>query len=198
MITVAVTGASGAIYALRTLRALLMYGREVHLIVSEFGWLLLREEGGFEGKQKEFHSFLLDRYGKDLRNGLLRLHSAGDLASMVASGSSESEGMVVVPCSMKTLSGIAHGYSENLITRAADVMLKEKRPLILVPRETPFNLIHLKNMVAAAEAGASILPAMPAFYQKPESFEDLGDFIAGRILNLFGIDNDLFQKWTGL
>lgn len=198
MITVAVTGASGAIYALRTLRALLMYGREVHLIVSEFGWLLLREEGGFEGKQKEFHSFLLERYGEDLKNGLLRLYSPGDLASRVASGSSESEGMVVVPCSMKTLSGIAHGYAENLIARAADVMLKEKRPLILVPRETPFNLIHLRNMVAAAEAGASILPAMPAFYQKPKSFEDLGDFIAGRILNMFGIDNDLFQKWTGL
>ena len=198
MITVAVTGASGAIYALRTLRALLMYGREVHLIVSEFGWLLLREEGGFEGKQKEFHSFLLERYGEDLKNGLLRLYSPGDLASRVASGPSESEGMVVVPCSMKTLSGIAHGYAENLIARAADVMLKEKRPLILVPRETPFNLIHLRNMVAAAEAGASILPAMPAFYQKPKSFEDLGDFIAGRILNMFGIDNDLFQKWTGL
>lgn len=195
--TVAITGASGAIYALRTLRALLMNGDEVHLIVSGFGWMLLREEAGFEGKQAEFEDFLADRYGADIANGRLIVHQIGNMAAPVASGSVDLRGMIVVPCSMKYLSNIAHGASGNLIERAADVTLKERRPLILVPRETPMNLIHLRNMTAAAEAGAAILPAMPAFYQKPDTFDDLADFIAGRILNLLGIEHDLFPPWTG-
>ena len=195
--TVAITGASGAIYALRTLRALLMNGDEVHLIVSGFGWMLLREEAGFEGKQAEFEDFLADRYGADIANGRLIVHQIGNMAAPVASGSVDLRGMVVVPCSMKYLSNIAHGASGNLIERAADVTLKERRPLILVPRETPMNLIHLRNMTAAAEAGAAILPAMPAFYQKPDTFDDLADFIAGRILNLLGMEHDLFPPWTG-
>ncbi|MCY3765084.1 MAG: UbiX family flavin prenyltransferase [Gemmatimonadetes bacterium] len=196
--TVAVTGASGAIYALRTLRALLMNGDEVHLIVSGFGWMLLREEAGFEGKQAEFEDFLADRYGADIANGRVNVHQIGNMAAPVASGSVDLRGMVVVPCSMKYLANIAHGASGNLIERAADVTLKERRPLILVPRETPMNLIHLRNMTTAAEAGAAILPAMPAFYQKPETFDDLADFIAGRILNLLGIEHDLFPPWTGI
>ena len=197
-IAVAITGASGAIYALRTLRALLMNGNEVHLIVSGFGWMLLREEGGFEGKQSEFADFLSDRYGADIANGRVIVHQIGNMAAPVASGSVGLRGMVVVPCSMKYLSNIAHGASGNLIERAADVTLKERRPLILVPRETPMNLIHLRNMTAAAEAGAAILPAMPAFYQKPETFDDLADFIAGRILNLLGVEHELFPPWTGM
>ena len=196
--TVAITGASGAIYALRTLRALLMNGDEVHLIVSGFGWMLLREEAGFEGKQAEFEDFLAHRYGAGIANGRVIVHQIGNMAAPVASGSVDLRGMVVVPCSMKYLSNIAHGASGNLIERAADVTLKERRPLILVPRETPMNLIHLRNMTAAAEAGAAILPAMPAFYQKPETFDDLADFIAGRILNLLGMENDLFPPWTGM
>lgn len=196
--TVAITGASGAIYALRTLRALLMNGDEVHLIVSGFGWMLLREEAGFEGKQAEFEDFLADRYGADVANGRVIVHQIGNMAAPVASGSVDLRGMVVVPCSMKYLANIAHGASGNLIERAADVTLKERRPLILVPRETPMNLIHLRNMTAAAEAGAAILPAMPAFYQKPETFDDLADFVAGRILNLLGIGHDLFPPWTGV
>ena len=196
--TVAITGASGAIYALRTLRALLMNGDEVHLIVSGFGWMLLREEAGFEGKQAEFEDFLADRYGANIANGRVNVHQIGNMAAPVASGSVDLRGMVVVPCSMKYLANIAHGASGNLIERAADVTLKERRPLILVPRETPMNLIHLRNMTAAAEAGAAILPAMPAFYQKPETFDDLADFIAGRILNLLGIEHDLFPPWTGM
>ena len=196
-IAVAVTGASGAIYALRTLRALLMNGDEAHLIVSGFGWMLLREEGGFKGKQSEFGDFLADRYGAGISNGRVIVHQIGNMAAPVASGSVGLRGMVVVPCSMKYLANIAHGASGNLIERAADVTLKERRPLILVPRETPMNLIHLRNMTAAAEAGAAILPAMPAFYQKPETFDDLADFIAGRILNLLGIEHNLFPPWTG-
>ena len=196
-VTVAITGASGAIYALRTLRALLMQGVQVDLIVSKYGWMLLREEGGFEGKQEQLLEFLADRYGDAVRNGVCQAHGIQHMAATVASGSAACEGMVVVPCSMKTLSGIARGASSNLIERAADVMLKERRPLILVPRETPMNLIHLKNMVSATEAGAMMVPAMPAFYQRPETFEDLADFIAGRILSLLGIEHGLFPPWEG-
>ena len=180
-VTVAVTGASGAIYAIRTLRAL----------------MLLRDEGGFQGKQAEFAEFLVEQYGEEVGAGELRLHQPGNMAATIASGSAASDGMVVVPCSMKTLSGIAHGTSGNLIERAADVTLKERRPLILVPRETPMNLLHLRNMVSAAEAGAAIVPAMPAFYQNPKSFEDLADSIAGRVLNLLGIPHRLFPAWEG-
>ncbi len=197
-IAVAITGASGAIYALRTLRALLLNGDEVHLIVSGFGWMLLREEGGFEGKQSEFEDFLADRYGDGVSNGRVIVHQIGNMAASVASGSVGVRGMVVVPCSMKYMSNIAHGASGNLIERAADVTLKEHRPLILVPRETPMSLIHLRNMTAAAEAGAAIVPAMPAFYQNPETFDDLADFVAGRILNLLNIEHDLFPPWAGM
>ena len=196
-VTVAVTGASGAIYALRTIRALLVQKCRIDVVVSEFGWMLLRDEVGFEGKQGDLKTFLAERYGDEVRQGELVLHQPGNLAASISSGSVSSGGMVVVPCSMKTLSGIAHGSSSNLIERSADVTLKERRPLVLVPRETPMNLIHLKNMVSAAEAGATIVPAMPAFYQNPETFEDLADFVAGRILNLLGIPHDLFPVWQG-
>jgi len=138
------------------------------------------------------------KFGPRLDAGNLVMHQVGNLGATVASGSAKSDGMVVVPCSMKTLSGITHGSSRNLIERAADVTLKERRPLILVPRETPMNLIHLRNMVSASEAGAIMLPAMPAFYQNPKTFEDLADFIAGRILDLLGIEQDLFPRWEGL
>lgn len=196
-ITVAITGASGAIYAVRTLRALLMCGTTVDVIVSEFGWMLLRDECGFDDKQNALGDFLIAQFGDALEAGELVLHQSGNLAATVASGSARSDGMVVVPCSMKTLSGIAHGSSRNLIERAADVTLKERRPLVLVPRETPMSLIHLRNMVTATEAGAMMVPAMPAFYQTPQSFDDLGDFIAGRILDLLGFDHDLFPRWEG-
>lgn len=196
-ITLAVTGASGAIYALRTVRALLASGVHVDLIVSDWGWMLLKEEGGFDGKRAEFGDFLKDLYGQDIGPGQLDIHGLGDLAAAISSGSVNTSGMAVVPCSMKTLSGIAHGSSANLVERAADVTLKERRPLVIVPRETPMNLIQLRNMVVVAEAGASIVPAMPAFYQNPESFEDLADFIAGRVLNLLDIPHNLFPSWKG-
>ena len=134
-------------------------------------------------------------YGDQVRKGTLTEYKIGDLAASIASGSVRTDGMVVIPCSMKTLSAIAHGTSSSLIERAADVTLKEARPLVLVPRETPLNVIHLRNLLAAAEAGARIVPAMPAFYQKPSSFDDLADFIAGRVLNLLGIEQSLFTPW---
>jgi 4-hydroxy-3-polyprenylbenzoate decarboxylase len=194
-ITLAITGASGVIYALRTLRGLLMTDTFVDLVVSETGWMLLKEEGKFEGKRSDLASHLNDQYGGS--EGQVKLHHAGDFAAPIASGSVQSRGMIVVPCAMKYLSGIANGSSSNLIERAADVTLKENRMLVIVPRETPMNLVHLRNQVSAAEAGARILPANPAFYQNPETLEDLADFIAGRILSFFGYEHSLYPRWKG-
>ena len=146
---------------------------------------------------ESFIDFLTRVGGDEVGNGTLEEHNVNDLTQSISSGSAPVDGMVVVPCSAKTLSAIAHGSSSNLIERSADVTLKEKRPLVLVVRETPMNLIQLRNMVSVAEAGAAVLPAMPAFYQKPTSFEDLGDFIAGRALGLLGLDHELFERWTG-
>ena len=161
-IAVGVTGASGAIYAVRTIAALL--------------------------EQK---------YGADVHKGTFVVHSNKDQGATLASGSHQCSGMVIVPCSMKTLAGVALGLSRSLIERAADVMLKEQRKLILVPRETPMSLPALRHQVAAAEAGAMILPAMPAFYQKPQTIDDLADFIAGKILNALGFEQRLFTPWKG-
>ena len=193
---VAITGASGAIYAVRTLRALLADGHHVHLVMSKYGRYVLHEEQDWSSDESLL-DFLRRVGGDEVDHGTLEEHSVNDLTRSISSGSSPCDGMVVVPCSAKTLSAIAHGTSSNLIERTADVTLKERRPLVLVVRETPMNLIHLRNMVTVAEAGASVLPAMPAFYQKPTSFEDLGDFIAGRALGLLGLDHELFTRWTG-
>lgn len=194
-ITLAVTGASGAIYALRTLRGLILADVRVDLVVSETGWMLLRDEGGFDGKRTAFVDYAREAYGGE--DGQVRLHQATDFAAPIASGSVRSRGMIVVPCAMKYLAGIANGSSSNLIERAADVTLKENRTLVIVPRETPMNLVQLKNQVAAAEAGATILPANPAFYQKPETLIDIADFIAGRILSIFGLEHNLYESWKG-
>ena len=193
-VTVAVTGASGGLYALRLLRSLLMDGHQVSLVVSRFGRYVLQEETPLPPGE-DFMEQLAALYGDGIRKGRIDEYKIGDLAAPIASGSVRSDGMVVIPCSMKTLSAIAHGTSSTLIERAADVTLKEGRPLILVPRETPMNLIHLRNMVAVAEAGVRIVPAMPAFYQKPETFDDLADFIAGRVLSLLGLEQTLFHPW---
>ena len=196
-VIVAVTGASGAIYASRLLRALLSFGHNVHLVLSKYGRYLLHEELGFRPDKESIQEFLVRSHGSDVQRGELCEYGFNDLVCTIASGSVSIDGMAVVPCSAKTLSGIAHGASANLIERAADVTLKENRPLVLVPRETPLNLIQLRNLTLAAEAGASILPAMPAFYQKPSSFDDLGDFIAGRVCSLLGIEHQLFAAWPG-
>lgn len=193
-VIVAVTGASGGLYALRLLRALLAGGHRVSVVLSGFGRYVLREETGL-GAGDDLQERLAELYGDAVRKGELTEYRFGDLAATIASGSVRTDGMVVIPCSMKTLSAIAHGASSSLIERAADVTLKEGRPLVLVPRETPLNIIHLRNLLAAAEAGARIVPAMPAFYQKPSTFDDLADFIAGRVLNLLGMDQDLFTPW---
>jgi|TARA_B100000809_G_scaffold265953_1_gene326499 4-hydroxy-3-polyprenylbenzoate decarboxylase len=194
---VAVTGASGAIYATRTMRAMLAAGNHVHLVLSKYGRYVMHEELGWEPDNESILDFLARTTGDEIRAGTLEEHGVNDLTRAISSGSSPVSGMVVVPCSAKSLAAIAHGTSSNLIERSADVTLKERRPLVLVIRETPMNLIQLRNMVTVAEAGAAVLPAMPAFYQKPKSFDDLGDFIAGRALSLLGVDHELFEPWTG-
>jgi 4-hydroxy-3-polyprenylbenzoate decarboxylase len=194
-IAVGVTGASGAIYAVRTIAALLEAGCRLEIVVSEYGRRLLMDELGQEMKVDRLLDVLVERYGDEVRRGSFVVHSNRDLGAPIASGSHPCEGMVVVPCSMKTLAGVAHGLSRNLIERAADVMLKERRRLVLVPRETPMSLPELRNLVTAAESGAMILPAMPAFYQKPETIDDLASFIAGKILNALGFDQRLFPPW---
>jgi len=196
-IALAITGASGAIYATRTLAALLSAGVRVELIVSDYGRRLLRDELGDAATLERLVPFLAAKYGAGVEAGALMLHSNRDLGATIASGSHGCSGMAIVPCSMKTLAGVANGLSRNLIERAADVMLKERRRLVIVPRETPMSLPQLKNMVLCAEAGAMILPAMPAFYQQPKTLDDLADFVAGKILSALGFEHELYAPWTG-
>jgi flavin prenyltransferase len=196
-ITVAITGASGALYAVRTMAALLERGCHLELVVSDYGRRLLRDELGDAAAVDRLVDYLASKYGSDVRKGSTSLYSNKDLGAKIASGSQGCEGMVVVPCSMKTLAGIAHGLSRNLVERAADVMLKERRPLIIVPRETPMSLPQLRNMVLCAESGAMVMPAMPAFYQMPQTLDDLADFMAGKILSALGFEHQLYPAWKG-
>jgi len=196
-VAIAITGASGAVYATRTLAALLARRVHVELVVSDYGRRLLRDELGEQASVERLHDFLAAKYGDAVAGGTFTLHSNRDLGATIASGSHGCSGMAIVPCSMKTLAAVAHGLSRNLIERAADVMLKEQRRLVIVPRETPMSLPQLRNMVLCAEAGAMILPAMPAFYQQPQTLDDLADFIAGKILSALGFEHDLYPPWTG-
>jgi 4-hydroxy-3-polyprenylbenzoate decarboxylase len=196
-IAVAVTGASGAVYAMRTMAALLERGCHLEVVISDYGRRLLRDELGESAAADKLLEYLASKYGDVVRRGTHTLYSNRDLGAKIASGSQGCEGMVVVPCSMKSLAGIANGLSRNLVERAADVMLKERRRLIIVPRETPMSLPQLKNMVLCAEAGAMIMPAMPAFYQMPKTLDDLADFMAGKILSSLGFDHELYPSWRG-
>jgi 4-hydroxy-3-polyprenylbenzoate decarboxylase len=196
-IAVGVTGASGALYAVRTIAALLEIGCQLEIVFSDYGRRLLIDELGPTAKVERLQDLLVERYGEAVRKGDFVLHSNRDLGATLASGSHRCDGMVIVPCSMKTLAGVAHGLSRSLIERAADVMLKERRRLVLVPRETPMSLPELRNMVACAEAGAMLLPAMPAFYQQPSTIDDLAAFVAGKILNALGFEQNLFPAWKG-
>jgi 4-hydroxy-3-polyprenylbenzoate decarboxylase len=193
----AITGASGALYATRTMAALLERGCHLELVISDYGRRLLRDELGDAAAVDKLTDYLVSQYGERVRNGTYTLYSNKDLGAKIASGSQDCEGMVVVPCSMKTLAGIAHGLSRNLVERAADVMMKERRTLIIVPRETPMSLPQLRNMVLCAEAGAVMMPAMPAFYQMPKTLDHLADFMAGKILSSLGFRHELYPSWQG-
>jgi flavin prenyltransferase len=196
-IALAITGASGALYAVRTMAALLARGARVEVVISDYGRRLLHDELGDAAGADRLMPYLTAKYGEGVAAGTIVLHSNRDLGATLASGSHGCSGMAIVPCSMKTLAGVAHGLSRNLVERAADVMLKERRRLVIVPRETPMSLPQLKNMVSCAEAGAMILPAMPAFYQQPKTLDDLADFMAGKILSALGFEHDLYPPWTG-
>jgi 4-hydroxy-3-polyprenylbenzoate decarboxylase len=186
-ITFGITGASGAPYAVRVLRALNESGTPVRLIVSSYGWRLLAEESGVDGPEA-----LKAATGDWSR---VELYDSLDRGATPASGSARSRGMVVCPCSMGTLASIAAGTSRNLVERAADVALKERRPLVLVPRETPLSLVHLENMTRLTRAGATILPAAPGFYHRPTSVGDLVDFVAARILDHLGVEHGIGGRW---
>lgn len=193
-ILVAMTGASGAIYGLRLVEELLRAQHRVTLLVTRAGLDVLRYETGLEwqGGTSERQVLMRDYFGGSER---LIHYDEGDLFAPVASGSSAPAAMVVVPCSMGSAARMAGGISDNLVERVADVVLKERRPLILVPRETPFNQLHLENLLRLARAGAQILPAMPAFYHRPKRLEDLIDFLVGKILDSLHIEHQLYARW---
>jgi 4-hydroxy-3-polyprenylbenzoate decarboxylase len=199
-LVVAVTGASGAAYGTRLVEVLLRAGRSVHLTISPAGAEVIATELGRDvaldpGKFDPLA--LLGPAAKGLELARLHYHHFRDFRAGVASGSFLTGGMAVCPCSMGTLSAIAHGSSENLVQRAADVHLKERRKLVLVPRETPLGLVQLRNMVAVAEAGAVVLPAMPGFYTKPQRVQELVDFVVGRVCDQLGVEHRLFERWGG-
>jgi len=220
-LVVGITGASGSVYAVRLLEVLLAAGRNVHLTVSPAAAQVLQHELGIE---LDLNRFEVDRLFASQRNtergaaggeagesseagptsrpsrvdisrGTLAYHHHADFSAGIASGSFQTDGMVICPCSMGTLASLANGHSSNLIQRAADVHLKERRKLVVVPRETPLGSIQLENMKRLADAGAVVLPAMPGFYHNPAGIADLVDFVVGRICDQLGVQHDLFARW---
>ncbi|MBC8056592.1 MAG: UbiX family flavin prenyltransferase [Rhizobiales bacterium] len=183
-VVVGITGATGAVYAVRLLARLRTAGAETHLVVSPAGVLNVHHELGLD------------------RNALEALadhaYSPAEVGARIASGSFETDAMVVAPCSMRTLAAVAHGLSDNLLTRAADVVLKERRRLLLMVRETPFNLAHLRNMTAVTEMGGVIFPPLPAFYHRPKSIDDMVDDTVERVLSLLGVQGAAPKSWSGL
>jgi 4-hydroxy-3-polyprenylbenzoate decarboxylase len=203
---VGVSGASGTPYAAAVLRGLLAAGHDIDLVVSRAARLTLLDETGvaWHDDGESLHAWLTSRLDADLPIGLapseygrVRFWSAGDLAAGPSSGSYVTRGMVVVPASTASVAGIAIGLSKDLLQRAADVTLKERRPLIVVPREMPLTGATLRHLVTLDAAGAVVLPASPAFYSKPKSMQQLVDFVAGKILDVLGVDHDLFTRWDG-
>jgi 4-hydroxy-3-polyprenylbenzoate decarboxylase len=183
-IIVAISGASGAVYGVRLLQVLRETpGIESHLVVSSAGWRNVQEEHGLQRTHIEALAH--------------HVHDIANVGAAIASGSFQCSGMVVAPCSMRTLAAIANGLSDNLITRAADVALKERRRLVLMVRESPLSLIHLRNMVHVAEAGAVICPPMPAFYLRPQTVDDIVDFSVARALDLLDVPHTLAARWNG-
>lgn len=190
---VGITGASGAVYGMTLVKELLARHIEVHLVISEAGWRVLKEELGWESTHRQ--QTLRERFGQELDEGRLVYHPQADIGASIASGSYRMEGMVVIPCSMGSLSSLATGASRNLLTRAADVALKEGRRLVLVPRETPLHAIHLENMLQLARLGVVILPAMPAFYNHPSSLDDMIHFVVGKVMDSMRLEHELYKRW---
>jgi flavin prenyltransferase len=191
-IVLAMTGASGAPYGLRLLEVLVRADRPIHFVMSPAAVQVLASE---MDRHVNLDCFRFEDLLGAKPAGKVFYHDYRDFAAGIASGSFATAGMVVCPCSMGTVAAIAHGLGQNLIHRAADVHLKERRRLVLVPRETPLHLVHLRNLAVCAEAGAVILPAMPAFYTKPASLDDMVNFIVGRVCDQLGVEHNLFPRW---
>jgi 4-hydroxy-3-polyprenylbenzoate decarboxylase len=184
-IIIAITGATGAVYGVRLLQHLQhIPGIETHLLISDAAVLTLHQETGLQRREVESFAHVV--------------HKVRDIGASIASGSFQSDGMIIAPCSMKTLASVAHGLSDNLIARAADVVLKERRRLVLMVRETPFNLAHLRNMTAVTEMGGIIFPPLPSFYHNPQTIEQMVDHTVARVIDLFGIEHALAPRWAGL
>jgi flavin prenyltransferase len=184
-LVVAITGATGAIYGVRLLQQLAATpGVQTHLVVSDAAALTLHQEAGLQRRDVEALAHVV--------------HRNRDVGASIASGSFQTDGMVVAPCSMKTLASVAHGLSDNLIARAADVMLKERRRLVLMVRETPFNLAHLRNMTAVTEMGGIVFPPLPSFYHRPATIDEMVDHTVSRVLDLFGVEHALAPRWGGM
>ena len=182
---VGITGATGVIYGVRLLQLLReIPSVETHLMISDAGVLNLHQELEMRRKQVEALAHVV--------------HNVRDIGAAIASGSFQSEGMIIAPCSMKTLAAVANGLSDNLITRAADVVLKERRRLVLMVRETPFNLAHLRNMTSVTEMGGIVFPPLPGFYHRPQSIAEMVDHTLGRVLDLFAVQHTLTPRWNGL
>jgi 4-hydroxy-3-polyprenylbenzoate decarboxylase len=190
---VGITGASGAIYGITLCQQLLDVGFHIHLVVTDAGWRVMKEELGWDVAHRM--DSLRKVFGAAMSEGQLTYHPLNDIGASIASGSFRSAGMVIMPCSMGTLSSISNGSSTNLLTRAADVMLKEGRPLLLVPRETPLHAIHLENMLKLARMGVRIIPAMPAFYNGPQTINDMVNFLVGKVMDSMGIMHNLYKRW---
>jgi 4-hydroxy-3-polyprenylbenzoate decarboxylase len=184
-LVIAITGATGAVYGVRLLQHLRNISTvETHLVVSDAAVLTLHQETGLQRKEVEALADVV--------------HKQNNIGASIASGSFQADGMVIAPCSMKTLASVAHGLSDNLIARAADVMLKERRRLILMVRETPFNLAHLRNMTAVTEMGGIIFPPLPSFYHQPRSIDEMVDHTVARVIDLFGLCHNLAPRWNGM
>ncbi len=192
--TVAITGASGSAYGLRLVEQLVLAGHEVAVTITDSGRDVTAYEVGFDLPMEE-PANALKRYLELTTDAPLRYACCNDLFDPLASGSHRVDAMVVAPASMGFIGAVAGGLANNLPARAADVMLKEKRPLVLVPRETPLSVVHLRNMTALAEAGATIAPAAPAFYQRPQTLDDMVNFVVGKVLDLLAVEHQLFARW---
>lgn len=189
-LVVALTGASGVVYGVRLVQELLKMGLEVHLIISDPAQIVIKQE-----LKWDFTDSVEETFRKHLPGDNLFLYQNSDIAAPIASGSFLIEGMVVIPCTMSTVSNIAHGTSKNLLERAADVIIKERRQLILAPRETPLSSIHLRNMLTLSDLGVHIVPAMPAFYNHPRDINDMVNFVVGKVLDALRIEHSLYERY---
>lgn len=199
---IGITGASGSIYADHLIRKLLGNGHQIILTITEAGKKVLQQEIDLDisslQSEEEIENCLKNFFLIENHNQSLKYYDIGRIGASIASGSFRTDGMIVIPCSMGTVSSIAYGTSKNLLERAADVTLKERKPLIVVPREAPFNAIHLQNLLLLAQNNVQIIPAAPSFYHKPGTIDELVDFFVGRIMDQLGIDYYPMQRWSGI